>query len=269
MLQIAICDDEKAIRDHIKQLVLRQQLQARVFTYSSARQLLASGRAFDIFLLDIRFPEGSGIQAARMLRARSQGAIIFITAFLEYVLDAFDVEAFHYLLKPIDEKKFGEVFLRAVEGQRKRNAEEGAYLLVKAGGVLRKLPLGDILYVESSGRKVIIHLQGEVLEIYGKMREMEEQLGEGFFRCHRCYLVQFRYIASYDHTSITLTSGDRLYLSREKYPQFLHQYMAWLAPGTIHDGSEGIPLACDDAADIFPGTSHDGPEGHHGQGSLL
>ncbi len=87
---------------------------------------------------------------------------------------------------------------------------------------------GEILYIESRRRKVEIHTAGEVFSIYATMKRMEELLGEGFFRCHRGYLVNLSKVKGYDVGSIRLENGDTVYLAREKYPDFARAYAGYL-----------------------------------------
>ena len=114
-MNIAICDDEQAIRQQIQSLVLSQSPEAVVELYDSGEALLSSGGSFDILFLDIQMEGTNGIDVAKAWRSKGSDAVlIFITAVKEYVFEVFDVSAFHYLLKPIDQEKFVGVLKRAV-----------------------------------------------------------------------------------------------------------------------------------------------------------
>ena len=88
-----------------------------------------------------------------------------------------------------------------------------------------------ILYVESRTRKVEIHLNNECIETYATMNEMEKQLGEGFYRCHRGYLVNMAYILEYDTSKISLNNGEEIYMAKDKYSDFVKEYMRYLKGG--------------------------------------
>ena len=121
-MNIAICDDEKAIREQIKELIEKAGLCPELF--ETGDSLLAAGKQFDIVFLDIQMEGTNGIETAKKLRERDEDTIlIFITAIREYVFEAFDVAAFHYLLKPIEEDKFREVFHRAERELEKRKSK--------------------------------------------------------------------------------------------------------------------------------------------------
>ena len=236
-MDIAVVDDEKAIREHICGLVEEQQPESRIETYATGEELLASGKRFDIVFLDIQMEGMNGIEAARGLREKNANlgvgdtVLVFITGIKDYVFDAFDLYAFQYLLKPIDEDKFAEVLERAVREAAKK--KERRVLFIKSRNLT--LDQSEILYIESRAKKVEIHTKGaaQAIEIYAAMDELEGQLGENFYRCHRAYIVNMDCITEYDGESITLTDGDRVYLTKKKYGEFVKAYMWHLQNGGV------------------------------------
>ena len=228
-------DDEKAIREYICGLVEEQQPESRIETYATGEELLASGKRFDIVFLDIQMEGMNGIEAARSLREKNANlgvedtVLVFITGIRDYVFDAFDLYAFQYLLKPIDEGKFAEVLERAVREAAKK--KERRVLFIKSRNLT--LDQSEILYIESRAKKVEIHTVRQTIEIYAAMDELEGQLGDGFYRCHRAYIVNMDCITEYDSESITLTNGDRVYLTKKKYGEFVKAYMWHLQNGGV------------------------------------
>ncbi len=236
-MDIAVVDDEKAIREHICGLVEEQQPESRIEAYATGEELLTSGKRFDIVFLDIQMEGMNGIEAARSLREKNANlgvedtVLVFITGIKDYVFDAFDLYAFQYLLKPIDERKFAEVLERAVREAAKK--KERRVLFIKSRNLT--LDQSEILYIESRAKKVEIHTTGaaQAIEIYAAMDELEGQLGENFYRCHRAYIVNMDCITEYDSESITLTGGDRVYLTKKKYGEFVKAYMWHLQNGGV------------------------------------
>ena len=234
-MDIAVVDDEKAIREHICGLVEEQQPESRIEAYATGGELLASGKRFDIVFLDIQMEGMNGIEAARSLREKNANlgvedtVLVFITGIRDYVFDAFDLYAFQYLLKPIDEGKFAEVLERAVREAAKK--KERRVLFIKSRNLT--LDQSEILYIESRAKKVEIHTVRQTIEIYAAMDELEGQLGENFYRCHRAYIVNMDCITEYDSESITLTNGDRVYLTKKKYGEFVKAYMWHLQNGGV------------------------------------
>ena len=93
--------------------------------------------------------------------------------------------------------------------------------------------LKDIYYIESANKKVIAHTSAGVLISYGKMEDFEKLTGGGFYRCHRCYLVNMEHITSYNVSTIQVANGDKLILAQKKYSDFVKQYMIYAKNGGI------------------------------------
>ena len=230
-MRIAICDDEKSIRELIGNKVAKQYPEAEIVFFQSGEELLLSDKHVDILFLDIQMSGKNGMETARELRKKDKGMIlIFVTAVEEYVFQAFDVGAFHYIVKPIDDEKFKDVLLRAVEELSIRGREvrepEASYVMINNGGVHTKVMIEDIVYAEVFNRKVVIHKLNDEIEYYGKMSDLEAVAGDSFFRPHRAYLVNFKYVEKYDATTIYLEKGTAL-MAKQNYPDFVKKYMKY------------------------------------------
>ncbi len=172
-----------------------------------------------------------GMALARKLRSLPldrQPLIIFVTGYERYVYQAFDVEAFQYLVKPVDEQRFAQSFRRAVEKLSLLERQRQRTLLVQHAGASRVIPLENILYVESRGHKLLLHLKEGTLEYYGKMGELELELSGQFARIHKGYLVNLRHVEEYCRGQVTLTDGERLMISKYKYDAFVKQHLGFL-----------------------------------------
>ena len=199
-----------------------------------ALEILHDRRDVDIIFLDIQMAGLNGIDTAKLLRKRKNEAVlIFVTGVKDYVFDAFDVSAFHYLLKPIQEEKFTAVFERAVmEAEKKKRMDKRPeQLFIRRRNQSVRLDKAQILYVESRQRKVVIHTLRDALEIYATMSHMEKELGAQFYRCHRGYLVNLSQITGYTGDTITLCGGEAIYLAKDKYNEFVKVYMRYLRDG--------------------------------------
>lgn len=231
-MDIAVVDDKKVMREYLCELIKKQMPESQIESYARGEELLESGKRFDIVFLDIQMDGMNGIEAAGSLRKKQEEVVlIFITGIREYVFDAFDLYAFQYLLKPVEEKKFAEVLERAVrEAGRKKEKRE---LFIKTRNLT--LDQADILYIESRGKKVEIHTvrEKESIQIYAAMEELEGQLGKDFYRCHRAYLVNMSHITEYGSDSILLTNGAKVYLAKKKYGEFVKAYMWHLQNGGV------------------------------------
>lgn len=228
---IAICDDEQEIRSSIERNIRLLYENADIIQFEDGKSLVEYGGSFDILFLDIQMEGMSGMEAARELRRRGcKAAIIFVTAIEEYVFEAFDVGAFHYIVKPFDRVKFFEILRKAVEERESINAKEAKdepSIAVKTGATTKKIYLYKIIYLEVFNRKVIIHKTDGEIEFYGKLIELEDRLSEDFARCHRAYIVNLRHVLKYTANNITLEDGSSIPLSKQKYADFVRKYLKY------------------------------------------
>lgn len=141
-MRIAVCDDEKEVQMLLSSKIERLYPEVSVVCYGSGEELLLAEEVFDILLLDIQMAGRNGMETAVELRKKNRDTIlIFITALEEYVFQAFDVGAFHYLVKPFTDEKFEAVLAAAVEQCSNRDgtehgqgaAPEERYIVIKTG----------------------------------------------------------------------------------------------------------------------------------------
>ena len=236
MIRIAICDDEAPTRAYLASLIRAQECPCEVVEYASAGDCLAGHRGIDLLFLDIELSTTgpNGMDLARKLReqpAVTQPVIIFVTGYERYVFDAFDVGAFQYLLKPVDEEKFAQVFARAVEQIGAGRETLARTLTLQSAGTSRTVPLDSIYYIESSNHKVVLRLKDGEFSCYAKIRDLEAELGDQFFRVHKGYLVNLVYVEGYSKTELTLTNGEKLLISKYKYQDFVKAYLRFVKRG--------------------------------------
>ena len=238
MIKIAICDDEANVRAYLISLIRAQSCPCEIVEYASAGDCLADTQEIDLLFLDIELTTDrsgpDGMALARKIREQVteiQPVIIFVTGYERYVFDAFDVGAFQYLLKPVDEEKFAQVFARAVAQIGTAREKSGRVLTLQSANISKSVPLDSICYIESSNHKVELHLKDGVFACYAKIGELELELQDQFFRIHKGYLVNLSYVAGYSKTEVTLTNGERLLLSKYKYQDFVKAYLRFLKRG--------------------------------------
>ena len=236
-ISIALCDNSSKIYLDIISLINEQIPNANVRTFRSAEAMLKTEDIFDIYLLDIKGI--NGIEVAKELRKKqnnmehSRSIIIFITGYREYMEEAFDVQAFHYLIKPLNKIKFSQVLKCACKELKAMEIQHENYILLKFENQQQKVPLKDIIYIESNNKKVSIHTMSNLYEVRGKMEDFELTLGELFYRCHRCYLVNFSKITAYNQNEIKVINGDKLLIAQRKYPAFVKAYLRYAKGGGI------------------------------------
>lgn len=232
MIQIAICDNEKNIRTYLKTLIQEQNMECEIKEYTSGEELLTAQTNCDLLLLDIDLQSAiSGMSLAKIIRSREQKKqpiIIFVTGYKEYVFDAFDVGAFHYLIKPVSKEKFGEVFGKAVQQINSEIKKQKRTLTIQYANTNKVISLEDILYIESQNHKVILHTKSGTLEYYARIGDLETELKHQFFRIHKGYLINLSFIDQYNKTEVTLVNQEKLPLSKYKYSDFVKAYLHFM-----------------------------------------
>lgn len=233
MIQAAICEDEPNTRAYLASLIRRQPFPCGVTVYASAAECLAGWRQADLLFLDIALGgDSDGMALARTIREQSGEArplVIFVTGYDRYVFDAFDVGAFQYLLKPVDEARFAQVFARAVrrlEGTR-------TAVTLRMEGARRTVPLDDIRYIEGGGHRVTVHLRDETFSCRARLRDLEAEAGDALCRIHKGYLVSLARVERYTRTEVTLAGGETLPISKYRYREFTAAYLRFLRGGGL------------------------------------
>jgi len=219
-MNIAICDDEKEQASYLRKLITQwaqdNSFNVSINEYNSAEAFLFNWERYkyDIALLDIEMGGQNGIVLAQELRQSDERLIIiFATAFDEFFSDGYDVSALHYLLKPVSAEKLREVLNRARE---KLTVTPRMIVFASTDGNIR-VKADDILYAEIFSHYVDIHTTIAVFNVKSKMSDLENQLGEGFIRCHRSYIAGLAHVEKITRTEICLNNSITLPLSRALY----------------------------------------------------
>lgn len=224
---VAVCDDDAQQREYLAALACRWALQSgytvQSVQYPDAEAFLfeyGQERTADILLLDIEMPGMNGVELARTVRRRDAAAqIVFVTGYTDYLAEGYDVEALHYLLKPVDEAKLFAVLDRAALRLNDRRKS----LLVSTAEETLHLPLHEIRYIEVQGNYVTLHAQRDHT-VKKTLKELEERLDNGFFRTHRSYTVNLRFVQRATKTQVFLKDGTAVPLARGQYDE-LHRAM--------------------------------------------
>lgn len=231
MLWIAVCDDEvmecSRTATRIRGILDEMRVPCTIRQFYSGRELLQSSESFDIIFLDIIMDGLDGLRTAQRVRERAYDKLlVFISASRDYVFDAYDVEAFQYLLKPVEDKKLKRVLLKAV---RKTKERSQAFIIVSRDRQRKKLFLDDIYYFEIRGRMIDAHGTGGVFSYYGQIGLLERELqGKGFVRCHKSYLVNLKCVDVYNRQELVLDNGERIAIAKRRYEAFCVEILKYM-----------------------------------------
>ena len=218
--RIAIWDDEQNQIEYITSSVASWSAHeghgCEIRTFASAEAFLfeyEEDKAYDILLLDVEMKNMNGIELAKRIRKDNNRAeIIFITSHFEFVGEGYEVDALHYLIKPISAEKLTQVLTKAAE----KLSVEPPSVVISCEGETVKLYEADIRYVESFLHYIVIHTKDKEYKIKENMSVFENRVSDYFYRIHRSYLVSLKYITRISRTSVSIGNTE-LPLSRGKY----------------------------------------------------
>lgn len=218
MIKFAICDDEPSMAREISRHLAAYMEKTPagpycVGSFSSGRALLEGGGDFDVIFLDIQMEPPNGMETAKILRRQgSRSLLIFVTVLKEPVFDAFEVEAYDYLTKPLDGVRFQRTMDRAIGFLERRSAKG---IVIRQRNGCQVIPPSEIIYCEVQGRKLYLHRSGgEVTDHYGKLEDFARRVDGRFFRCHRSYLVNLDYVCGCHSGQVVLPLGQTIPVSR-------------------------------------------------------
>jgi len=231
MLAVAVCDDEITecynLSLKIREILAEMEVPCIVRQFTSTVKLLEAVEGFDIIFLDIIMDGLNGLKAAKLFRKRAfDKLLIFVSSSRDYVFEAYDVEAFHYLVKPVEDKKLQNVLERAVLKTEKQFSD---FIMISRERQQKKLFLKDIFYFEIKGRVIYAHKAKEELDFYEQIGILEKSLSKkGFCRCHKSYLVNLKYVDGYTRQEILLENGERIAVSKRRYDVFCRELMEYM-----------------------------------------
>jgi len=218
--KIAVCDDEP---DHAESIASAAALWStrgghlcEIRTFASAEAFLfeyENDKTYDILLLDVEMERMNGIDLAKRIRKdNTRAEIIFITSHFEFAGEGYEVDALHYLIKPVSDDKFIQVLNKAAE----KLAAEPSSVVISCEGETIRLFESDILYAESFLHYIVIHTREKDYRVKESISAFEEKLSNDFFRSHRSYIVSLKHITRISRTSVHIGETE-LPLSRGKY----------------------------------------------------
>ena len=221
MYTIAICDDINKDAQYLASVVQswaqEQKVSVNIEIFPSAESFLfhcEEKKDYDILLLDVEMKNISGIELAKQIRSMNHRVeIIFTTSHFELSGEGYEVDALHYLTKPVPEDRLNQVLDKAV----RRLSIEPPSLVITCEEETLRLYEADILYAEAFLHYLSIHTVKKEYKIRENISSFEKRLGDDFFRVHRSYLVSLKHVTGISRTKVTLEGDVELPLARGKY----------------------------------------------------
>ena len=236
MIRVLICDDDALFLDSLYDSVAAflddKQVKAKLhkfqFLEEISDQMMAS---CDIAFLDIDYNARNytGMDIARRLRQfRKDAVIIFVTNFIEYAPEGYEVQAFRYILKRNLQSEL-KLYLQQAIDQLNTSRET---VKIQVNGEYIDLPIEDVLYMEVMQHNVTVYVRKgksvKSYEIYSSLSELEERLADrGFLRIHKSILVNLRRITKFQSKAAVLDNGTTLRVSEKGYAENKKKYLLW------------------------------------------
>ena len=221
MIKVAVCDDEKyyldAVIGYLNAYQKGKDIQMEVFAFGESSDLLdeiKNGTKYDVYLLDIYMQGVTGMSIAIELRSLGvQSPIVFLTSSTDHALEAFGVNATHYLLKPYTEKNFFFAMDKAMQSIEDNSNDS---IVIKVDNGYRYFTVKEILYVEAEDKYQRIYLSnGEKVLVRITSNELCEKVKDFdcFFRCGRSHIINLNHVRKVTTSSVLLKTGTELKLS--------------------------------------------------------
>lgn len=219
-LRVAVCDDTLEDGAYVADILSRWANQRNVVVqsevFSSGERFLfryADDKDWDVLLLDIEMGGVDGVTMAKIIRRTNEVVqIVFITGYADYIAEGYEVEALHYLMKPVNQEKLFSVLDRALEKQRQNER----CLNLEVGGEMIRIPLYEIRYLDVQGNYVTIHAK-EDYTVKRSLGEFEKELDTRFARVGRSLILNLRNIRRVTRAEVHLADGTALPLPRGAY----------------------------------------------------
>lgn len=222
-LKVAVCDDSRTDQEYVSGL-LRSFAEAtgrdiEIYTFLSAEEFLfryAEEKDFQILILDIEMGNMNGVELAGKLRKDNHDLqILFVTGFPDFMAEGYEVDAIHYLLKPVTQERF----FRAMEKAAERLKQAQPVLLLQENGETMRIVVNSIYFVEVFSHSCVLHTTDGNVECRTAISRLESELGSQFIRVHRAFLVNIEYMKRIAKTEILLENGETVPLARRKYSE--------------------------------------------------
>ncbi len=232
MISVALLDDEQESLNQLSQYIERYakenetNIQVACF-YGASIFLEKNVNLYDIIFLDIEMPYKNGMDVAKAIRKYNENVIIiFVTNMAQYAIKGYEVQAYSFVVKPIDYLSISTLLERAIAKIDKD--KQNVTIAIKSPSGLYKVDINEIRYIEINGHKVTYHIGDKTIEAWGNLKQLEEELSPfDFAKCNACYLVNIRHVLGIEGFNLKL-EGEDLVISQSKKKPFMDRLTEYL-----------------------------------------
>ena len=234
MLNIAIVEDEKemsnCLRDYLIKFFNEENISIDISIFDNGNIFLEKYKLnYNLIFLDIKMPSIDGMEVAQKIRKIDKNVmIIFVTSLAQYAIKGYEVNAFDYILKPIDFYNFKLKMSRTLSFLNNNNRS----FVVEYKNVIKRISVDELMYIEIYDHRLYFHLNNnENISSYGTMKTYIDLLkNDSFMLCNQCYFVNLKYVREVT-SDYVLVGENKLSISRPKRQEFIHALNNYLSSG--------------------------------------
>ena len=228
-MRIAICDDEQVIREEISAMLdeyfISHNMTCSVDQFATGESFVKVHNEYDLVFMDYQLTDGNGIDFAKRVRAENESIfIVFSTSFQEHVFESFTLNTFRYLVKPISKTSVFDAmdaFVKIYQTNRK--------IIINTLENDRYVDADEVMYIEADKKYATVRTTAGAYRSYRGISKYEAEINNPhFFRTHRSYIVNMKYVSQIEKKTITLTNGEKIVISPKNYDSFIKSYMSYL-----------------------------------------
>ena len=236
LIRTAVIDDESVQREYLLSLLKKWEETAintlSIHQFDSAEAFMfeyEEDRRYDMLFIDIQMKGMNGIDMAKKIRQHDDLVnIVFITAYPDFMQSGYDVNALHYLIKPINDKKLFEIMDKV---SAKMSGTVKPVLIRTKQNILMKIDPDSIIYIEADAHDTKICTKSGMIYAKESITDMAGMLGDGFFRCQRSFIVSLKYIRYITRKEIVLDDNRLIPISRNLYDKANRAFISYFKGG--------------------------------------
>ncbi len=230
-MRVAICDDEKPMQTILENLLDEfgrlRNIDISIDKFDNGHDLLRvlNEKEYEIVFMDHQMQDIDGMETSRLIRSRNTDCvIIFVSAFPEVAVNSYEVNAFRFIVKPINKEKL----FKAIDDHL-RSIDYDNLLILNTNDGKWKIKMSDIIYAEAKGKHTIVRTVQKSFEINIHMKKIEDKLpSEKFCRCQRAYIAGFAHINNHTNTEIIFDNGERAQIGKAYYSKFKNAFQEYI-----------------------------------------
>lgn len=230
-MRVAICDDEKPMQTILENLLDEfgrlRNIDISIDKFDNGHDLLRvlNEKEYEIVFMDHQMQDIDGMETSRLIRSRNTDCvIIFVSAFPEVAVDSYEVNAFRFIVKPINKEKL----FKAIDDHL-RSIDYDNLLILNTNDGKWKIKMSDIIYAEAKGKHTIVRTAQKSFEINIHMKKIGDKLpSEKFCRCQRAYIAGFAHINNHTNAEIIFDNGERAQIGKAYYSKFKNAFQEYI-----------------------------------------